>query len=150
MNPHFNITRFINYGRYNILLNKKTYLFAILGLAASLFLLVFIMGMNSAFRHQANWVALYFISMSIVLVPIIGYAFPAFRNKEIATRYYVLPASILEKYIYEFLLKIVIIPLLFALIFPIISNMAIAMSEYIFSVFSTYTEKQNTTFSYGD
>lgn len=62
----------------------------------------------------------------------VGHAFPAFRSKESAISYIMVPASVLEKFVFEFISRIGII--LIAL--PLLYWLAFHLQGYFFSVFT--------------
>ena len=61
-----------------------------------------------------------------------GYAFPAFRSKESTIHYLMLPASVLEKFVFEFVSRIGIIILLLPLLYWVAFN----IQGYFFAIFS--------------
>ncbi|WP_075590003.1 hypothetical protein [Labilibacter marinus] len=131
MNQYFNIKRFLNYARYNFLINRKLYLLGFAGVIVGLFLVTLLFGYQHNLTNKTNWGTFFSASMAIILLPIIGHAFPALRKKETSITNYMLPASIFEKFSFEFVMKIIIIPALFLLLFPVISNSAMRMAEFI-------------------
>lgn len=82
-------------------------------------------GMN---KHE--WIPALIFSSLVALLPLIGHAFHPFRKKDATQAMLLIPASHLEKYTYEFILKIIIVPTLFILLFPIISNTVVDILQY--------------------
>jgi hypothetical protein len=62
----------------------------------------------------------------------VGYSFPAFRLKESTISYLMLPASVLEKFAFEFVSRIVLIILTLPLLFWVTFN----LQGYFFEIFS--------------
>ena len=155
MNQFFNIQRFAKYAAYDVRTNYKRYLIA----AAIGFIVVFVMNylvleialrnvlgytdeLNSIawadvspgnldiikvlfFTFVASWFFLYF---SFVLL-----SFPALSGKHSAENYLLLPASVFEKYLLEFLMRVVVGGGLFLMIFYLATNLAINMFELRFN-----------------
>src|SRR5690349_17301356 len=62
----------------------------------------------------------------------VGHSFPAFRSKESSIHYLMLPASVLEKFIFEFIIRIVLALLVLPLLYWITFN----MQGYVFGIFT--------------
>ena len=163
MNQFFNIQRFAKYAAYDVRTNYKRYLIA----AAIAVIVVFVMTYISfeiallsvlsnteelntinwadispgsldlikslAIKLMTSWIFLYF---SFVLL-----SFPALSGKHSITNYLLLPASVFEKYLLEFLIRIVLGGTLFLFIFHFASNLAINMFELrLNAVFDGFNE----------
>jgi hypothetical protein len=82
----------------------------------------------------------HFQAFLMAFVPIfailyVGHSFPAFRSKESTINYLMNPASVLEKFAFEFVSRIGLILILLPLLFWCTFN----LQGYIFSIFTTYT-----------
>jgi hypothetical protein len=64
----------------------------------------------------------------------VGYSFPAFRSKESTINYLMLPASVLEKFVFELISRIGIILLVLPLVYWITFN----LQGYFFEIFSDH------------
>ncbi|MCW3804654.1 hypothetical protein [Plebeiibacterium marinum] len=149
MQQYFNISRFLKYAKYNFVMNQKTYLLSISGLSAGLFLVTLVMSYNKSLAYNnSNWPPFFFICMAIVLLPVIGHSFPFLRKKELSLKHYMLPASVFEKFTFEFILKLIFIPTLFVLIFPLVSNLAVSAADFIYHVNPDNTPRDFISFSY--
>lgn len=62
----------------------------------------------------------------------VGHAFPAFRSKESAITFLMVPASVLEKFVFEFISRIGII----VLILPLLYWVAFHLQGYFFTLFT--------------
>jgi hypothetical protein len=62
----------------------------------------------------------------------VGHAFPAFRSKESAINYLMLPASVLEKFLFEVVSRIVIV----ILMLPLLYWVAFHLQGYFFGIFT--------------
>lgn len=102
----FQLSRFANIARHDLIMNKKSYIYIAFAIAAISFIipsLIFMFGADRALPA-----VIFKIIYQFALVVIIGIAFPAFRNKEKTISYLMLPASTFEKFTYQFLLRTVI------------------------------------------
>lgn len=63
----------------------------------------------------------------------VGHSFPAFRSKESTMNYLMVPASVLEKFIFEFIIRIGIMLLMLPLLYWITFH----IQGYFFTIFST-------------
>ncbi len=126
-NQIFNINRFILLYKQELSLNLKQILLTF-GLPFAVIALIHTVNHIDEF-HRLNdiWRNSYhtqLFSSIFVISGIIynGISFPAFRNKSKAINYLLTPASLTEKFIFEFVNKIVLYIVLFPLIYWLSSN----------------------------
>jgi hypothetical protein len=156
LQQHFSLKRFYEYLVFDILSNLKKYLIFIGVLVIVLLLIDFLaIEKGSSFRTTENGLTEYFFRINtyqvlyvsaflITIVLAVGSSFSALRKKDSTTSYLLLPASILEKYLVEFLLRIVVFSLLFTFIFWI--DFKLAASLYNFLNLEYFTEIPNFGF----
>jgi hypothetical protein len=65
----------------------------------------------------------------------VGYSFPAFRSKESAINYLMVPASVLEKFIFEFVSRVGLI----LLTLPLLYWVTFHLQGYVFTIFTEAT-----------
>lgn len=112
-NNYFSLKRFIRLLQNDFLLNRKIYLFSVIGLGIAIYAITYILfinSSNSSFRHQ-DYIPLLLIYLMVVGV-FIGTSFPALTDQIKKTNYLLAPGSLFEKYMVQFVTRIVIfIPL---------------------------------------
>ena len=120
LQQHFSFKRFYEYLKFDILSNLKKY-FTFIGVLVIVLLLMdfFTIKSGSGFRETENGIrdyffrqvpyqTLYLSSFLIAIILVVGSSFSALRKKESTTSYLLVPASILEKYLVQFFLRIVV------------------------------------------
>lgn len=132
MEQIFNFKRFINYARCQLALNKKSGMLKIGGSAVALFLFaIFLLG-TRAIRGAEGWHALFLGSGILAILLVVGSAFPSLRKKGEAMQFLTLPASLFEKFVFEFLVKVVLFLALYPLFFYLIGQMAVGFADFVF------------------
>ncbi len=132
MNQVFNLKRFLNFARCQFLMNRKTYAYTLGGFSIILLLVeVLIILTNNRYWNEHNWTAMFLITIAIAGLLIIGHSFPFLRKKANTHQYLVMPASVVEKFVHEFLFKLVLFITLFFLLFPFISDLALNIVYFI-------------------
>ncbi|MFV0565625.1 MAG: hypothetical protein ACK5NB_07320 [Flavobacteriaceae bacterium] len=122
-----NIDRLYKCLKQDLKLNLKKYLMAILVLAVVLFVVdIYMINDDSRFisntensktiKDFAYW-PLFFVSSVAFLVLVSGISFPELRNKKSTAHYLLIPASALEKTMVQFLIRIVLAPVIFLLVY---------------------------------
>ncbi|MDD4921301.1 MAG: hypothetical protein PHS30_02355 [Bacteroidales bacterium] len=111
-NKFFNVRRFWNLLRNDLLLNHKRYLFTLAGMIVVVFLfLVWDMTRTSHGYLRSQYTGFFFV-LFIGIGAFIGSAFPLLSDKKDTCNYLLLPASVFEKYLVQFLICFVVfIPL---------------------------------------
>ncbi|MDR1896198.1 MAG: hypothetical protein LBR10_05355 [Prevotellaceae bacterium] len=122
-NKIFSPKRFCNLIYNDLLIYRKTYIFSILGIWLITYLiLLWAMTVDSRF-DIVDYLALMYMYYIVVGFSI-GNAFPDFNNKIRTANYLLLPASTFEKFLSQFLLKVLIAFALSACIFWIDAHLA--------------------------
>lgn len=131
-NQTFSMKRFGKYALTRLKMDYKNLLSMAVKAFALLFLILFIMiNINQGNWYSLHWDPTIVISSFLAGVFYLQKAFPMLRKKEKMLGFYLTPASILEKYIYELLEKMGLFLLLFPVLFLATANLAI---ESILSV----------------
>ena len=113
---HFSARRFYKYVKYDLTLNGKTYLLALVGLVVILFI-VDVFTLNTASprinfnRGYYTPIFVFFLILSSVIAA--GTAFSALRSSKSSINYLLIPVSNFEKFAVQFLIRIVGLVLLF-------------------------------------
>ncbi|MDR0726332.1 MAG: hypothetical protein LBF59_10060 [Prevotellaceae bacterium] len=123
-NKIFSPKRFCHLVYNDLLVYGKAYALYTISIAVFLYLILWFAICNSYSFKIANYVEFMLLS-GIVLGIIIGNAFPAFNNNIKAANYLLLPASALEKFLSQFLIRIVLATTLFLAIFRLDVYLAI-------------------------
>ena len=121
-NQTFNIKRFGTYALYNLRMNSKTYWSLLGSISLMIFLVLFLNMLNDRHFGSHNWSTLFLLTGGISSVIIIASSFPYLRKKETQMSYYLQPASILEKFSFEFLLRYVGFFIVFPTLFYVLGK----------------------------
>ncbi|MGQ8338121.1 hypothetical protein ACUNWD_16335 [Sunxiuqinia sp. A32] len=116
-NKYFNPGRFARLFKHDLLINQKIYFFAIAGIGIAIYLLsYFIMLQNrGGFLTTDSYVPLMLFYM-MGLGALIGNSFPALKNQIKTSSYLLYPGSTFEKFMVQFVIRIVLlIPIAFGL-----------------------------------
>lgn len=140
-NNQFTMQRFVLLGKQSFIINKKMIGISLIGFVGILFItLLFFQSANDFVRwdnknYEATFVSLFF-PLGIIFS---GLSFPAFRSKEKSMTYLMLPASASEKYIFEFLIRVVLFIVLMPLLFWLVANFEGAVVHYFVPELTNYT-----------
>jgi hypothetical protein len=132
-NQIFNFNRFGRYAQSAMIMHYRQLLLLIGAVSASLFLYVLIIT-NTAMEGNwelNDWRAMFFTTFSIGGIMYVGYAFSPLRKKEKTIKFLLIPASTLEKFIYELIEKFLLFWLLFPTLFYVFGNLAIKISTVL-------------------
>jgi len=118
-NHSFSFQRFALLCKQSLIINKKLIGITLTGFVGTLFLaLIFFQSIS----HFSEWRQEEYMRLFLFLFPLFGIifcgmAFPAFRSKEKSMAFLMLPASDSEKYIFEFLIRVVLYILIMPFLF---------------------------------
>ena len=123
-NKYFSLKRFSRLLRNDLFINQKTYLFTLAGLCIAIYAIsYFLMRVNNGFQRTNEYLSLFmFYLMGIGVV--IGTSFPALSNQIKTSNYLLSPGSTLEKYLVQFVIRIVLFVPLALIIFWIGTHLA--------------------------
>ena len=122
-NKYFSPVRFSRLLRNDWLINQKTYLFTLAGLGIAIYAL-FYFSMITTKHVGINQYTGFIVFYLMVVGVVIGTAFPALTNKIKTGNYLLAPGSTLEKFLVQFVLRIVIFVPVALLIFWISAHLA--------------------------
>ena len=131
-NQIFNFSRFGRYAKSSLIINYRQLLMIWGGMVSAIFLLYLLVkiSINNAIRGEAMTepFLILFFAAGIIFA---GTSFPAFRKKEKAIAALTIPVSALERFVYEFLEKIVVFIIFYPPIFYVASNSALYIRNTI-------------------
>lgn len=122
LQKHFNFKRFLNYLKYDFTIYGKSYLY----FAISLSILIFVISFYNLAKGlpypdynflNSRYRIAFFIIYVISGVTVVGLSFPFFRNKTKTVHFIQLPVAIFEKFLSEFLIRIVAFNIVFFFLF---------------------------------
>lgn len=122
-NKYFNLNRFVKLFRNDLLIHRKTYLFATLGLAIGLYIFTFFMMKNTRNFSSNNYIPL-MIFYLMAIGAIVGNSFPAFIDQIKTSNYLLAPGSLFEKFMVQFVIRIVIFIPLAMFLFWVVTYLA--------------------------
>lgn len=110
----FNFKRFLMLAKQHYIQNQKLLLFASVAYVGVIFLLLTIVQMsNDREPHDLEMFRGFIVGFVAVFgILYTGYSFPAFRSKENTINYLMVPASVLEKFLFEFVTRLSIVLIL--------------------------------------
>ena len=123
-NKYFSLKRFSRLLRNDLLINQKIYLFTLAGIGIAIYAIsYFFMQATHGFQRTNEYLSLFiFYLMGIGVV--IGTSFPALSNQIKTSNYLLSPGSTLEKYLVQFVIRIVLFVPLALIIFWIGTHLA--------------------------
>jgi len=144
-NNSFSFQRLMLLGKQSFVINKKLIGISLGGFSGILFLILW---GNQSGKNFSNWQNGDYLGTFASLFFVLGiiYAslsFPAFRSKEKSMAYLMLPASASEKFLFEFVNRIILFIFLMPLLFWVIANLEGSVVHYF------VPELKNYTFSFG-
>jgi hypothetical protein len=130
----FSWKRFLMLFKQHYLQNNKLLLYAAVAYIGVIFLLLTMVQLgNDRAPHDLEIFGAFIIGfVSVFGILFTGYSFPAFRRKESAINYLMVPASTLEKFLFEFLSRLSIVFILL----PTLFWMTFHFQGYFFNLFS--------------
>jgi hypothetical protein len=129
MNQIFNLSRFIRYAVCRLSMQRKVLILSFTGVFISVFFISQFIIMNGINEDRLK--VFYVFSMLIGGALFIGNSFHDFRKKETALSYLMIPASAFEKYIFEYIAKIILFTLFYPILFYLAANFANSFVGFI-------------------
>jgi hypothetical protein len=130
-NKIFNFKRFCNFAISTLILRYRQLLLMVGVAATGIFIFAFVPLLNHSTWGVDNWIGLAVSSTIIGGLLYVGSAFPSFRGREKTLSYLMIPASTFEKFLYEFIERIVAFLFLFPIILYSFCNLAIVIAVKI-------------------
>lgn len=144
-NNMFSIKRFILLFKQSAIVNKKLIGTSLIGAAGIMFVALFSLQSINNYRWDSFPSMIFFLFCYVSLGGVyISQSFPAFRSKEKCLVYLLQPASASEKFIFEFLTRIVFLVLFLPPMFWILANIEGAIVHHYIPRFISYK------FSFGE
>jgi hypothetical protein len=145
-NNMFSTKRFILLFKQSVIVNKKLIGTSLIGAAGITFVALFVLQSMNNYQGWTNFSSMIFFLFCYVALGgiYISQSFPAFRSKEKSLVYLLHPASASEKFIFEFLTRIIALILFLPPIFWIIANIEGAIVHHYIPRFINYK------FSFGE
>lgn len=140
-NNLFTFQRFAMLCKQSLIINKKLIAISLSGFTGILFIALIVLQSAASFENWENhdyMVTFVFLFFQLGII-YSGLSFPAFRSKEKCMAYLMLPATASEKFVFEFLSRIVLYILLMPLLFWIIANLEGAVVHYFIPEMTNYT-----------
>lgn len=123
-NKYFSPQRFVRLFKNDLLINQKAYLFAFAGLSLAVYgFTYFIMRADNSFDKIQDYTPLIMMYMMAIGI-VIGTAFPALNNQIKTSNYLLSPGSTFEKFMVQFVIRIIIFIPLALIIFWIGTHLA--------------------------
>ena len=114
-NKYFSLGRFSRLFRNDLMINQKTYLFTLIGMSLAIYALTYFLMITTKHFSDSQYTGLfmfYLMGMGVF----IGSAFPALSDQIKTSNYLLAPGSVFEKFIVQFVIRMVIfIPLALAI-----------------------------------
>jgi hypothetical protein len=123
INKFFNPKRFCCLVYNDLLMHFKAYILYTLGIGAFMYIIL-TWAMHNSLQFQTHDYTSFLVIFVVTLFTIIGNAFPDFNNKITTSNYMLLPASTLEKFLSQFLIRVVVMTALFFAIFHLAAWLA--------------------------
>jgi hypothetical protein len=124
-NNLFSTVRFVALCKHSLTINKRVIWITLGGSSVILFFLLYFLQASQQFSDWTNYdyygvFAYTFFPLGILFS---GLSFPAFRNKEKSMAYLMLPVSQTEKYLFEFLTRILLFTVIIPPLFWVVANL---------------------------
>ncbi len=137
-NNSFSVKRFVLLCKQSLIINKRLIGLTLTGFVGTLFFALIFLQSITSFREwdTKKYMAIFLILFSLFGMIYSSLAFPAFRSKEKSMTYLMLPASTSEKYIFEFLTRIVLYILIMPFLYWSVVNIEVAVIHYYMPEFT--------------
>lgn len=133
-NQVFNMNRFFRYSSFNLSMNSRTYWMQLLSMVfVILSMLMFTMLTADDFDLK-DWRNVFLIAGIVSVLLFVAGAFPYLKKKETQIQFYMQPASVFEKFIFEFLLRFVGFMVIFPVLFWLIGELSYVLVSAIQSM----------------
>ncbi len=127
----FSFPRFLSYSLYNLRMNWGLYLKLSVGFTLGYFIFTFASLVGNSNASQQQWTLIVMMSWGIMGIITMASAFPGFRSKEGTIGYLMIPASNIEKFAFEILIRIVGFTLLYYVVVTFVGNMAYKVVVFV-------------------
>jgi len=129
MNQIFSFLRFVKYLAYQYRMRSKIFLLTVGG---AFIAMLFVFFMITKGQRSNNWEQMFWLFGVLGAVLYIGNSFPDFRKKETTVNFLMIPASVFEKFVFEFINRIVLFTIMYPVMFYFASHLSVYISGFIF------------------
>ena len=139
-NNVFSFQRFLLLGKQSLIINKKMIGIGLIGFAGVMFILLMYIHSRSRLStwEIKNYNIIFHFLFVITGIIFSSLSFPSFRSKEKSMDYILLPSSISEKFVFEFMSRIVVFIILMPLLFWVVANLEGALMHTYYPEFVNY------------
>ncbi|TRX60231.1 hypothetical protein FNH22_09290 [Fulvivirga sp. M361] len=133
----FNAERFSLLFKQHFIHNNKLLLYSTVAYCGVVFLILSLtqMGNNLQPHDTENFIGFLFGFVGVFGILYVGHSFPAFRSKENSINYLMVPGSAFEKFLFELVIRIVIMLILLPLLYWVTFH----LQGYFFALFTDHT-----------
>ena len=145
LQKHFSASRFYKYLKYDLTLNGKTYLLALVGLFVVLFIVdVFTLSTASSKINfnRGYYTPIFVFFLILIGVVSAGSAFSGLRSTKTSINYLLIPVSNFEKFVVQFLIRIIGFVLVFLPLYWLTFKLACSFYS-LFGIVSENVESYN-------
>ena len=154
LQQHFSFKRFYNYLKFDLLLNGKKYLGFIAVLWIVLFLLDFFLintasiiklnetGIRIKYFRLDTYQPTFLVTLILSLILVVGSSFPALRKKDSTINFLFVPVSLLEKYLVQFVFRI----LIFSVIYIVLFWLDFKFATFVYNLFEWKNQTEVPSF----
>ena len=148
-NKYFSPGRFVRLLRNDWLINKRTYLFTPIAIGIAIYALMFF-SMITTKHVTIGQYTFFFFCYLLMVGAVISTAFPGLHSQVTTCNYLITPGSTLEKYLVQFMIRIVIFLPVALLIFWVSAHLAKASSMVVDPGIGIDPEIYIADFQYGN
>ena len=130
MNQMFNPSRFFKYASYQYRMRSKMIFLTITG--AFIAMLFVFVGIKSG--ENNSWEQMFWLFGVVGLLLYVGNSFPDFRKKETTVSFVMTPVSVFEKFVFEFITRIILYTVMYPVIFYLAAHLSFYISVTLYSV----------------
>ena len=106
-NKYFSPGRFARLLQNDWLIHQKAYLFTLAGISIALYVFTFLLMKTSNKFHNDDYIGLFMVNLATIGI-VVGNSFTALKNRNKACNYLLTPGSTFEKYMVQFVVRILI------------------------------------------
>lgn len=138
MEQIFNIKRFKNYIVYQFTINRKSSLLVLSGFFVALLLFVFTMVASDNVQYDEEWMYTFYAASIVLALILVGHSFHALRNDRTTLNFLTLPASLVEKYVFEVVFKILLFIVIYPIVFWLVANLAVGIADFLYPKYGVH------------
>ncbi len=133
----FNARRFAFLFKQNMIHHSRFFLQSLVAFSGGIFILLSIIQISNSFRtpSPAFYINVFLIVFTATGIICTGTAFPALRNKVTSLNFFMIPASIQEKFLVEIVARLILFILIVPLVYWIVYNVEGYLANLFFPKF---------------